>query len=163
MMPVDIGSVAAIVSSLKAASDMARTMVNMSGTANVQGKVIELQGLILSAQGGALAAQAEQSSMVQKIGDLESEIARNKEWEKEKLRYELKELRLDSYAYALKGNNRGSEPDHYLCPTCFNKNKKVILLGGITGSRYRKIKCPECDTEIFHSVGERAIGRVIPG
>ena len=72
---MDIGTISAAVSSLKAAKDIAQSMLHLSNMAEVQSKVIELQSVILDAQGKALDAQADLVSINQQLENAKNEIA----------------------------------------------------------------------------------------
>ena len=85
----DLALIQSAISGLKTAGDIAKSFLELKSIADIQGKVIELQSAILAAQSSALAAQSDQASMAQRIRDLEEEVARVKEWAKQKQRYAL--------------------------------------------------------------------------
>src|SRR5436309_8136487 len=89
------------ITGLKVAADLAKGFLHLKSLAEVQGKVIELNEAILSAQMNALAAQAEQFTMIQRVRELEQEIAQIKAWEEEKQRYELIAPWSGCFVYAL--------------------------------------------------------------
>jgi hypothetical protein len=124
---VDFGSIAAAVSGLKTAADIAKGMLDLKTAADVQGKVIDLQSVILNAQSSALAAQSEQMSLLQRIGELEQQVARNEGWETEAKRYQLRDYGKGRFAYELKKEDASGEPLHRLCEKCFQQRRKSIL------------------------------------
>jgi hypothetical protein len=75
---VGVGEIAGLMSSLKAAKDIAQTMVGVRDAAAFQEKRIELQSKILDAQNSAFAAQDERSTFIERIRELEEELARLK-------------------------------------------------------------------------------------
>jgi hypothetical protein len=75
----------------------------------------------------ALGAHAEQFTMVQRIRDLEQEIARIKAWEAEKQRYQLIAPWPGCFVYALKETSKGTEPPHWICEHCYQDGRKSIL------------------------------------
>jgi hypothetical protein len=89
----DIADFAAAISSLKAAFEIAKTLVNARDAGVVRSKVIELQREILAAQASAVSAQSGQLAMLDRVRDLEKEVADLKAWDAEKEKYQLTELR----------------------------------------------------------------------
>jgi hypothetical protein len=70
---MDITSINAMLTSLKAAKDIGQGMLELKTAAEVQTKVIELQTLILAAQSSALDAKGECLDFLEKIADLKKE------------------------------------------------------------------------------------------
>jgi hypothetical protein len=126
---VDVSAIAGTVSALKGATDIAKAMIGLHDAQAVQAKVIELNGKILEAQSGALVANDERTALVQRVGELEKEVARLKAWEAEKERYELKELYRGLFAYILKEGKEAGEPPHALCANCYQRGIKSFLQG----------------------------------
>ena len=146
----DMTAIAAALSSLKAAKDIAEAMIGLRDAAAFQGKLLEFQSKLIDANNAAFAAQDERSTMLERIRELEKEVAELKAWETEKQRYELKDVGHGVFAYMNKPAVRGEEPPHWLCPTCFENGKKSHLQfstqisGG--GSVYR---CAGCGTAVI--------------
>ena len=122
-----LGEIAGAISSIKAAKDIAEAMVSARDTATFQEKRIELNSKILDAQGSMLAAQDESAALVQRVGQLEQEIARLKAWDTEKQRYELKRWGHGALAYVLKESEARGEPIHALCSACHDRGVKSRL------------------------------------
>lgn len=81
-------------SSLKAASDVAKGL-NAANTQTLINDIkISLQAHILEAQQALTSAQEAQTACAQRIRDLEKQIAEFETWETEKERYELTERSL---------------------------------------------------------------------
>ena len=135
--------------SLKTASDIAKGFLHLNSLADVQGKVIELQDAILSAQSSALAAQSEQLTMVQRVRDLEEEIARIKAWEETKQRYALvRPWTGATVVYALKESRKGSEIPHWICTKCYDDGRRTILQPKFGNADRMILVCPTCVFEI---------------
>lgn len=103
----DMALIQGAITSLNAAANIAKGFLQLRSIAEVQGKVIELQSAILAAQSSALAAQSDQATMIQRIGELEKEIARVKAWEETKQRYQLISPWPGAFLYALKEQSKG--------------------------------------------------------
>jgi hypothetical protein len=106
---------------------MAKALRGLSADAQIKLATIDLMETILAAQGSAFAAQQEQATLLQRIRELEEQMARMKTWDAEKQRYELKAIDTGAFAYMLKESERAGEPTHWLCTNCFNKGHKGFL------------------------------------
>ncbi len=106
----------------KTAFDIAKGLKDINDATIRNGAIIELQEMILS-------AQQSQSTLIERISELEKEMARLKDWETQKQRYELKHIPPSTkvLAYELKPDMAGGEPPHWICTTCYENGKKGIL------------------------------------
>jgi ribosomal protein L29 len=87
---VDMTMISGTMTALKSASDLAKLMISSHDAGVIRQKAIELQTQILAAQSNALAAQPDQFTALERIRELEKQIADLKTWDTEKKRYELK-------------------------------------------------------------------------
>lgn len=126
---VDMTTIQGAVMSMKVAGDIAKGLFQLQASAEIKGQVIDLQNAILTAQQSALSAQSEQFTMIQRIHDLEEEIAHVKAWEKEKQRYKLVSAPWGSgsVVYALKESCKGAESPHWICTKCYDDGRRTIL------------------------------------
>lgn len=147
-MVIDYGQMAALATSLRSAGEIAKMMVGVRDAAMIQAKVIELQGIIMSAQASALATQSNQLTLLERIRQLEKEVAEMEAWEAEKDKYQLQERREYLYVYVLKTDANNSEPFHEICATCYQHRRKSILQGRRVSEDLRILFCPECKTEL---------------
>ena len=76
----DLTAIAAAVNALRAAKDIAETMIGLRDTAAFQGKLLEFQSKLIDANNSAFAAQDERSTMLQRISELEKEVTSLKAW-----------------------------------------------------------------------------------
>lgn len=127
---------------IKSAFDLAKTLKDLDDRTRRNAAVIELQESILS-------AQSAQSALLEKIRDLETEMASLKAWDADKQRYELKDLRLGFFAYILKEGMENGEPPHAICKNCYQRGFKSILhLNNTLDARNRTWDCSACKTQI---------------
>ena len=148
----DLSAIAAALSSLKAAKDIAESMLGLRDAAAFQGKLIEFQSKIIDANNAAFAAQEERSALLEKVRDLEKQVAEFKAWDAEKQRYKMEEVWPGATTYVLKSETQGTETIHWLCARCYQEGKKSILqLGTKEGSsvQLKGWECPSCKTNIF--------------
>ncbi|GKS56547.1 hypothetical protein YTPLAS18_00740 [Nitrospira sp.] len=150
---VDIPSITSAISGLKAAADIAKAMRELKDSREVQTRVIDLQSTILDAQTNALAAQSDAFMMMQKIRELENDLARAKAWEESKHRYKLIVPWEGCQVYALKESSKGSDPSHWICPHCYENGRRSMLHDAEKHDKHRRhvIMCPNCkfDCEYF--------------
>lgn len=140
--------ISTIMTSLRSAKDILEAMSNLRDAATLQSKVVELQGKILDAQGAAFSAQDARTALVQRVGELESEVARLEAWEREKQRYDLTEIRPGVFAYAVKDGMRGPEPAHHVCARCYEDGKKSILQMERRAGAVDVMVCHRCGSEL---------------
>jgi hypothetical protein len=132
-----VAEVFAGISALKTAFDIAKGLKDIDDATRRNAAVIELQEKILSAQ----SAQAE---LVQSVSALEAEVARLKDWEADKARYQLAELIPGVVALAIKDSMRNGEPFHRICANCASNGKKSYLQQHVRGTSVDTYKCNSC-------------------
>ncbi len=129
----DAADYAAMFTSLKAITDLAKFFIDARDTSVVRVKAIELQREIMTAQQGALTAQLAQSALLKQVNELEAQVANLKAWDTEKQKYQLTQVRPQgapggsAFVYALNKNVSSTEPDHSICPNCYEDGKKSVL------------------------------------
>ena len=128
----------------KSMLDTAKGLKDINDAAVRNTAVIELQEKIL-------AAQEQQMALVERVGELETEVARFKTWDAEKERYELTQVGdRAALAYTLKEGVESSEHPHQLCTNCFTDGKKSILQEEVHSvGRAHVLVCHRCRSEIY--------------
>lgn len=124
---VDMPAIASLMTSIKAVTDIARAMKDVRDANLIQTKVFELTREILDVQRYALEANALQFAQSQRIHELETKIAEFEEWNKQKDRYRLVKFTNGMIAYVLKEGTENGEPEHAICPNCYEDGKVSIL------------------------------------
>ena len=152
-------AVAATLASLNTAGNIVKAFLDVRGAIQEQGKIFELQRVILAAHQSALSAQEPQSALLQRIRDLEKQIADFETWEREKPRYQMMDVnpsRGSVIVYALKEEAKGTEPIHLLCAKCFQHRIKSPLQSSPKTDRGQRVHfCPECKTEYAYGPQDR--------
>jgi hypothetical protein len=128
-------------SAFKVMFDMAKGLKDINDAAIRNGAVIELQEQILS-------AQSAQAALVERVGELEKEVAGFKEWDAEKKRYQLTEVGPRVFTYVMKPEASGTEPSHWICASCYQNGKKSVLQGSESAMSGWMHTCLACDLEI---------------
>jgi hypothetical protein len=144
---VDLVAIQMAIGGLKTAKDIAKAAIGIRDGALLQAKIIELNEVILSAQSSALDAQAEQAAMLQRISNLEKQLAGFEKWDADKERYILTEAGPGVFAYIVKPEARGGELPHYLCTNCYGNRKASILQHMKTATMGDVLSCAACDTK----------------
>jgi len=142
-----VGEVFAGLGALKTAFDLAKGLKDIDDTARRNAAVIELQEKILT-------AQVEQAALLDQIRKLEKEVAGFETWEREKQRYELKNLGWGAFAYMLKKAERGTEPPRWICANCYEHDHIATVQYGIfkSGEGYTWY-CPSCKNTLMPNTG----------
>ena len=143
---MDMGAIGGAVTALKTAADVVKTLQDVKQAAAIQSKVIELNALIASAQGDTLAAQAAQFEMADRIQKLERQLQQFENWAAEKKRYQLTDFGGGTFAYLLKPEASEGEPEHRVCPNCYQAGRKSILQfdAKMYASSRDRYGCPAC-------------------
>lgn len=144
----DMAAIAGLMSSLNAALNIGKAAMDLRDGAAVQSKIIDLNRQIFSALDSAIATKSEHLTMLDRIRELEQEIAKLRTWDGEKQRYELKDVYLGATAYALKPSDQSGEPPHWLCTACYSKAQKSILQPAKPSRSGRYWTCPACTNTI---------------
>jgi hypothetical protein len=136
-----VSEVFASLSAIKAAFDLAKGLKDIDDATRRNAVVIELQEKIL-------AAREAQSTLLERISELEKKVASFETWDSEKQRYELKDIWRGSLAYVIKESVRGSESPHNICANCYERCHKRYLQPRVSGFG-KELFCSECNTAIF--------------
>ena len=149
---IDASNIELFLESLKSISAISRELLGLKKGGAASGKIGEMNAKVLEAQQFALAAQSDQFSLSKRVGDLEKELLDLKDFRREKQNYALKALGKTAFAYVYKKPIDSTEPIHWLCSTCCNKDHKSILqlrtYGDILEKGYDIWTCHSCKAEI---------------
>jgi hypothetical protein len=146
----DLATLGSMFGLLQTARDLVQGIISARDSVIVQSKVIELQGIIVDAMGAAMDARTEQAALLDRVSELEKEIAKLKTWEAEKQNYELKEVAPRVFAYSIKEAMRGTEPAHQICQNCYNNGFKSILQHETKfPGRCDVLACHACGSDIY--------------
>ncbi|MGD0189769.1 MAG: hypothetical protein ABSD74_03395 [Rhizomicrobium sp.] len=129
MDPLTIGGT---LSSLKTAADIAKTLMGLRDESQIRSKVIDLQSTIIAAQTAALESQTEQSQLLRRVRELESQIA--------------------TLEAKLASANQGQKiPEARICPTCGGELKVTAEHPDPTfhfaGVKVHDMECAKCHSK----------------
>jgi hypothetical protein len=140
--------ITAAITTIRSAYDLTKAMIATRDAKLLANGARDLQMMLSEAIGKFLEAQQAQVAQLEEIASLKAEIAKFRDWEAEKQQYELQDVGTGAFAYMKKPEVRGSEPPHWLCPTCFENRKKSFFqfsTSSYAGDIYR---CKGCDGHI---------------
>jgi hypothetical protein len=132
---------------IKSAFDIAKGLKDIDDATRRNAAVIELQEKIL-------VAQEAQSTLINRISELEKEMARFETWEAEKQRYQLQNLPPGMFVYTLKPAMAGGEPPHRICEKCYQNGKKSLLHSFGSQGGFETLRCFGCNTDFHVGKGE---------
>jgi hypothetical protein len=139
-------------SPLNAAGESLQKLIEVRDLAKFGDTFRKLHGEVLAAMQGAIAAQTREAALLERVGQLEKEVASFETWDAEKEHYELKALRPSVFAYMLKRDARGAKPPHWVCANCYG-NRKISIFQWTShmAQAYRVYQCAACKSEIAPS------------
>lgn len=158
---MDFGLISSAVSSLVAAKDIGAAMIGVRDGNLVAGTIAQMNEQILKAQEALLTHSLQMSELQQRHFETLEKLRAMEKLVSDRGSYSLAEIQPGSFAYRSNaterlshdGNPVLSEPLHYVCQPCFDKNIKVVLQKTwFYGSA--KLVCGECKAELYS--GERA-------
>jgi DNA-directed RNA polymerase subunit M/transcription elongation factor TFIIS len=127
---------------------------------------VKLNDAVINLQERILAAQAATTSSRERIRELEETVAAFNDWKQIADRYTLKDYGQSTYAYELKADQAKEEPQHRLCPVCFEARKRSILqFQFVDASKRDFYKCLSCAAEFrfgFYQQVSQTGGRRAP-
>jgi len=144
-------AISAGLASLKLAFDVSKSMLDVHGAVQVQGKVFDLQREILSAQAAAMQAMEDKRTLLDRVRELEDQIARLKKWDADKAAYKLESVYPGAFAYISLGEGDAAEPPHWLCVSCFDRGSRSLLQArgrDVRNDRLTVFACNACKSEI---------------
>jgi hypothetical protein len=145
-----LATFATVTGSLKTATDTVKALINARDAAIVQAKANELREQLSSALADAISAYESQMTQLERIKELEEQLAGFEKWEAEKEKYERRKVGAGNIVFALKEESGLPEPSHSLCANCFEDGKKSYLQAEtrIPGMA-RVLACHRCNSDIY--------------
>lgn len=113
--------------SWKSLRELLKSATGLANQHAITTAISDVTSKLMDAQAAALETQEAQARDRVRIRELEMELEKVEGWTTEAARYALRELPSGKFVYSLKPESANGEPQHLLCPNCFNENKKSIL------------------------------------
>ena len=142
--------ISAALSAIENARKLTKSIIDLSRAAERQEILIDFNEQLLKVYNALSQIRSEYEELVKVKSDLERKLVDKKNWKREAARYELKELVPGIFVYAVKAGMEASDPAHYICANCYQKQKRSIL--SLPGPGWTKYVCHECKFEaVFQS------------
>ncbi len=116
-----------IIGYISAASKGIKSIADVATDASVQQKTVDLNNVIIPLQSAIMEMQAEHQDLIDIKNSLEQELMDYKNWDAEKSNYDLTEVSFGVRVYVEKSNEDNICNKLWLCPKCFEENKKSII------------------------------------
>jgi DNA repair exonuclease SbcCD ATPase subunit len=119
---MDAISLAGAYQGLKAAKDILTTLFDAKVDAEAKHKILEAQGKLGEVQDALFVLRERLSELQQERDELKGRLSNAEAWQTQADQYELTTTPGTAVVYKYKG-----QPDHFACPSCFNKHEVHIL------------------------------------
>lgn len=123
---------------LKAAKEILGTLFDAKVDAESRPKILEAQGKLGEVQDALFMLREKLSELQQERDQLRTELTNAKSWSDRAGRYELASTPGSAVVYRFTG-----QPEHFACPSCFNKAEIQILQDNHVMSG--TFRCPGCE------------------
>jgi formate dehydrogenase maturation protein FdhE len=140
--------ISAAVQSLKTLGTLVKAANTLSNYNELAAAVSEVNTKLMDATAVALASQEKQSELTTRIKELEEELSKYTNWEREIERYSLQSFPPGVLAYSLKSGMENGEPAHLLCANCANNRQKAFLQVLSEGEHGKTLICHKCSSKI---------------
>lgn len=147
--------IATSLTGIKTALDILKGLKKSDTSRPILGEIADLQSALIEVQQGIMAANETHTADIERIRDLEKEVADLKAWGAERENYELINVGFGSVVYSLKQSIQPRGTPHWLCANCYTQGKKSFL------SRVAQLPihgavnwaCSNCPTKVSVSIG----------
>lgn len=156
---MDATGISAAMGALKGAIDVTKGIVSLKNQTEIQAKSIELNSKLIEAQQAIFAINEERQQLLDRIGVLEAQLKSLNNWNSEKEKYVVKSPWPGTpvSVYHLRKLHANGEEPHWLCPNCFQGQRKSILNTNQKRGEHVHLVCSVCKASIdtgFNHVGE---------
>lgn len=112
---------------LAEASKSANALIQPNISADMQAALLAINSQIAQAQSSSIAAQQLHSSALDRVRELEGQVAKMKDRSKECARYTTDQTDTGVTVYVLKSEKKAGQITHQACPNCFGEGKVRLL------------------------------------
>jgi len=138
-----IAEIATGITAAKNGITILKGVKSVADNAKMEVALSELRDCIAQTQESLLAAQQSIHALTEEKADLKKQLVEIDEWNTEKSKYQLAEIREGLCLYAYTPSDDDTTPAHWACPNCFSQ-KHVSILQKIH-SRTSDYLCPTND------------------
>ena len=118
---------ASALTTITALGELTKNVVGGKIDAEVKEKASELADSIIGLQNIIFTIQSKNHELLDENRELKEKIEKMDRWAQTSSKYELYEICSGVHLYSLK-KGATNEPEHYVCPNCFeNRNKSILV------------------------------------
>ena len=143
-----ITEITALISSAKAAYDIAKGINSLNVDVERNQAVSKIIEILLSVQSDALVMQSNYQELLREKDELLKKLIEFEQWEKTETEHHLEEIVKGVFAYSLNNSNDTNKPKPWLCANCWQDKKKSILQADWHTETSAAYTCPRCKTQI---------------
>lgn len=148
---MDLSLIPALIESTKAATALAKGAFAAVVDQEAKAKLSDVQSALMEIREKLGDAQEERLALIHQLAELREKV-RQFEGAKAALdKYELFQIEQGKFLYRSKSDG-GSEPEHFVCPTCHSKGQLVVLQSFIREGQTTYL-CSSCKFALH--VGQR--------
>jgi cell division protein FtsB len=136
--------IAAAMTSTKAASDIAKSLLTLRDEEAVRSRVFDLTSSLMELQQQMMTAQREQMALIDEVADLKDALKSLQAKSSLLDRYELLGVGPGKVVYALTAEFKGTEPEHFCCTNCYDSGKRSVFRGSKPDQGWMRFVCPAC-------------------
>lgn len=145
-----VGKITSAISSsgdfLKSALNTVKEIQKIKEDYAVKEKIYELLDKLYIAKHQVMDLQDLLQEAKNYITELDNKIGRASNWDNDKNNYEVYLPQNSTVVYRFKISEDSNDNPHYLCPKCFEENKKCIIQHSATRKGYILMSCSTCDS-----------------
>lgn len=130
------------VESAKTMKDIGQSLLTIRDESVIRERVYDLNNNLLELQQKLLEAQVSQMGLIQRIQELEAEVANANQSQQLMAQYTLRTFPTGASAYVL-NTEAATEPSRYFCSNCLETKSVPVTLQGA-----RLKACPSCQNRI---------------
>ena len=119
--------ISAAITSISTATELVKLIISSKVEDKVKNKALELELTMLSLHGVILMLYSQNHELSELKNKLQNELEKIEDFNEKAKRYEPHELCPGTVVYRLKKLYARKEPDHYICPYCYDQRKRSIL------------------------------------
>ena len=156
---MDLLGFSKIVDNVKTAISTVKQVVDLRNDYELFKATHQLLTMLDDVRNQLTSLQSEYSAMQRSKDDMEKKLVELVQWKEDKARYELAKLPSGALVYRLKAEYHDVEPEHDLCPHCYNKNVKSILQFGGYKDSHSTLQClnPDCGAVVLNERQEQRV------
>lgn len=150
-----LSEISSILASVKTAIDLAGQLkASRKIPREVNENIAKIFDILRSVELDAASVNLKYNEVICEKIELEKKLIEREQWVATERDYELQSIGPGVFVYAYKKTIEAAEPPHWLCPRCYEEERKSILQAKYDNESAASYMCPICKTELkWHKPG----------